>query len=187
MPSPLNPDGFLKPITDYKQLLFYKKTVVLYDMTFFFVNRYLERGDRTIDQMVQAARSGKQNIVEGLSDGLASKEMAIKLLNVASGSLKELQEDYEDQLRVHGLTLWNAAHSRSKALKEFCFANNEVEQYTPYFDRWSLEEFCNTALTLIHQADRGIISYLTKLEAAFLSEGGIKEQMSAARRRVRGY
>lgn len=105
MPSSLNPEGFLKPITDYKQLLFYKKTVILYDMTFFFVNRYLERGDRTIDQMVQAARSGKQNIVEGLEDGMASKEMAIKLLNVARGSLKELQEDYEDQLRVHSLPI----------------------------------------------------------------------------------
>ncbi len=113
--------------------------------------------------------------------------MAIKLLNVARSSLKELQEDYEDRLRVQGLTLWTADHPRSKALKDFCFANNGVEQYTPYFDRWSLEEFCNTALTLIHQADKGIMSYLTKLEAAFLTEGGIKEQMSAARRRVRGY
>ncbi len=187
MSSSLNPDGFLKPITDYKSLIFYKKTVILYDMTFFFVNRYLERGDRTIDQMVQAARSGKQNIVEGLEDGMTSVEMALKLLNVARGSLKELQEDYEDQLRVHSLPIWTTAHPRSKALKDFCFANNGVEHYTPYFERWSLEEFCNTALTLIHQADRGIFSYLKKLEASFLAEGGIKEQMSAARRRVRGY
>ncbi|MCQ2312154.1 MAG: four helix bundle suffix domain-containing protein [Paludibacteraceae bacterium] len=187
MSSPLNPNGFLKPLTDCKALLFYKKTVILYDMTYYFVNRYLERGDRTIDQMVQAARSGKQNIVEGLEDGMTSMEMALKLLNVARGSLKELQEDYEDQLRVNGLPIWTSTHPRSKALKDYCFANNDVGQYAPYFERWNLEEFCNTALTLIHQADRGIMSYLTKLEAAFLAEGGIKEQMSAARRRVRGY
>ena len=137
MPTTLNPGGFLKLPTDYKSLLFYKKTVVLYDMTTYFVSHYLERGDRTIDQMVQAARSGKQNIAEGLEDGMTSTEMAIKLLNVARSSLKELLEDYEDQLRSHQLTLWTAEHPRAEALKQYCYAHHESADYTPYFDRWN--------------------------------------------------
>jgi len=187
MPVPLNPEGFLVRPTNYKNLIFYKKSLVLYDMTFFFVGKYLGIGDRTVDQMVQAARSGKQNIAEGLEDGLTSQEMAIKLLNVARASLKELLEDYEDYLRTRSLPIWNESHPRYEGAKRYCFDHTEVADYSPFFDRWTEEEFCNTALTLLHQADRGLLNYIRRLEETFLRDGGIKEQMSAARRRSRGY
>ena len=172
---------------NYKNLLFYKKALILYDMTFFFKERYLYRGDRTQDQMEQAARSGKQNIAEGLADGMTSTEMEIKLLNTARGSLKELMEDYEDYLRVHHLPLWDRSHPRYESMRQYCYRHHESEQYMRYAEQWNEEELCNTAITLCHQADRGLMTYLTQVEAAFLAEGGIKEQMSAARRRVRGY
>ncbi len=183
----LNEGGFLDSGVDYRDLIFYKKTKILYDMTFFFKDRYLQKGDRTQDQMEQAARSGKQNIAEGLSDGMTSAEMEIKLVNVARASLIELREDYEDYLRVHNLTLWDNRHPRYEKMKQFCYHHLETEQYRAYFERWSAEEFCNVALTLLHQADRGMWKWLQNREKQFLEEGGIKEKMSAARRKVRGY
>ena len=92
----------LKRQTNWRELWFYKKTVVLYQLTYVFTRRFLPAyGDRTVDQMVQAARSGKQNIVEGTADGVTSTEMELKLLNVARASIQELLEDYEDYIISH--------------------------------------------------------------------------------------
>lgn len=91
---------------NYKDLIIYRKSTAVYDMAYFFAHRYLERGDRTVDQMVQAARSCKQNIVEGVCAATTSMETELKLVNVAKASLHELMEDYEDYLRVHGHPLW---------------------------------------------------------------------------------
>ena len=99
-------DSILRTQTKWENLFFYKKTVVLYQLTVVFCKRFLPKyGDRTVDQMVQAARSGKQNIVEGLADGVTSTEMTIKLLNVARASLAELREDYLDYLRARAFAL----------------------------------------------------------------------------------
>ena len=183
----LNEGGFLDSGGDYRNLIFYKKTKVLYDMTYWYQDRYLVRGDRTKDQMEQAARSGKQNIAEGHSDGMTSMEMELKLVNTARGSLIELREDYEDQLRVHGLKMWDRSHPRYEKMLQFCYHHHQPEDYRPFFERWSKEEFCNVALTLIHQADKGLMTYLRAVEKSFLEEGGLKEKMSAARKKVRGY
>ena len=172
---------------NYKSLLFYQKTVVLYDLTYYFKDHYLTRGDRTQDQMEQAARSGKQNIVEGLTDGVTSVEMAIKLLNVARGSLMELLEDYEDYIRVHDLRFWDKDDERACKMREYTRHHTQTEHYSPYFERWDDETLCNLAITLIHQADKGIYSYLRKIEQTFLEQGGIKERMSSARRQSRGF
>ena len=89
----------LKRQTNWRELWFYKKAVVLYQLTYVFTRRFLPAyGDRTVDQMVQAARSGKQNIVEGTADGVTSTELELKLLNVARASIQELLEDYEDYI-----------------------------------------------------------------------------------------
>ena len=88
--------------TNYRELISYKKTLVIYDITYYFVHKFLEKGDRTIDQMIQAARSRKQNIVEGCSASATSSKTELKLLNVAKASLQELLIDYEDFLRVRG-------------------------------------------------------------------------------------
>ena len=181
MPSILNNN------INYTNLIFYKKTVILYDLTFFFKEHFLVLGDRTQDQMEQAARSGKQNIVEGLTDGVTSTEMSIKLLNVARGSLMELLEDYKDYLRVHHLSLWDNSDVRYRKMQNYTYHHHQSEEYSSFFERWDDETLCNLAITLIHQADRGIFSYLRKLEEAFLEHGGIKERMSSARREARGY
>ena len=111
---------YLRKQTRWENLWFYQKTVVLYQMTVVFCKRFLPAyGDRTVDQMVQAARSGKQNIVEGSADGVTSTEMEAKLLNVARASIKELKEDYLDYLSVHKLSLWDKGHPRYAAMQAF--------------------------------------------------------------------
>jgi four helix bundle protein len=99
--------GFIPPHGNYQELLSYQKAEVVFDLTFHFCQRFLSKGDRTVDQMIQAARSGKQNIVEGSKASGTSKETEIKLTNVARASLEELLVDYQDFLRVRDLTLWD--------------------------------------------------------------------------------
>lgn len=94
----------LPPRGDYQNLHSFQKAEVVYDLTFRFAHRFLSKGDRTIDQMIQAARSGKKNLLEGSKAALTSKETEIKLTNVARASLEELLDDYRDYLRVRELS-----------------------------------------------------------------------------------
>ena len=179
---PSKPLKVLRAQTNWERLYFYQKTVVLYQMTYIFCQRFLPKhGDRTVDQMVQAARSGKQNIVEGCADGVTSTEMELKLLNVARASIKELKEDYLDYIRSRGLSLWNAKHPRYNGLLSFCRAHNALEDYEPFFDKWTDEELANCANTLCHMVDRMLTTHLSKKEADFTENGGIRERMTAAR------
>ena len=172
----------LKKQTRWENLYFYQKTVVLYQMTVVFCRRFLPKyGDRTVDQMVQAARSGKQNIVEGFADGVTSTEMELKLLNVARASVKELKEDYVDYLRAHGLALWDAKHPRYDGLLKFCRAHNAIEEYEPHFDKWSDEEFANCANSLCHMVDKMLSTLLAAKAEDSKENGGIKERMTAVR------
>lgn len=171
----------LRKQANWEELFFYQKTVVLYQMTFAFTRRFLKRGDRTIDQMVQAARSGKQNIVEGSADGVTSTEMELKLLNVARSSIKELKEDYEDYVKSRQLTLWNKDHVRYDGMLKFCRYHNKLTEYQPFFEKWTDEEMSNIALTLCHMVDKMMTTYEKQLEKTFIEEGGIKERMTAAR------
>ena len=171
----------LRTQTKWEDLYFYQKSVVLYQMTFVFTKQYLNRGDRTIDQMVQAARSGKQNIVEGSADGVTSTEMELKLLNVARSSIKELKEDYDDYLISRHLQRWTPNHPRYNAMLKFCREHNTLEEYQPYFGKWKDEEMANVALTLCHMIDKMMTTYQKNLEKQFITEGGIKERMAAAR------
>ena len=179
---PSKPVKVLRAQTNWEKLYFYQKTVVLYQMTYIFCQRFLPKhGDRTVDQMVQAARSGKQNIVEGCADGVTSTEMELKLLNVARASIKELKEDYLDYIRSRGLTLWNAKHPRYDGLLNFCRTHNALEDYEPFFNKWTDEELANCANTLCHMVDRMLTTHLAKKEADFTENGGIRERMTAAR------
>ena len=165
-----------------RNLYFYQKTEVAYVLTFHFVKHFLPaKGDRTVDQMLQAARSGKQNIIEGLADGITSTEMQLKLLNIARSSLKELRADYEDYLQTRHLTVWNTQHPRYDEMLQFCRNHNLVADYEPFFSKWNDEELCNIALTLLHMTDRMMKTYLTALDKQFVTKGGIKERMYAAR------
>ena len=172
----------LKAAVVWKDLYFYRKSDALYQITVEFCKRFLPaHGDRTVDQMVQAARSGKQNIVEGSEDGQTSSEMEIKLLNVARGSLQELRADYEDYLNTHHLPIWAQDSERQQRLRDFCHSHNDYSDYAPLLAKMNDEEMANMALTLCHQTDKMMCAYIEKLEERFVTEGGIKERMHAAR------
>ena len=176
----------LKRQIPWRDSYFYQKSEVLYHLTFIFCKRFLPTyGDRTVDQMIQAARSGKQNIIEGMEDGVASSEMQIKLLNVARASLQELREDYKDYIKSRNLQIWTKEHKRYKNMQTFCRNNNKIEQYQPYFEIWNNEEMSNIALTLAHMVDTMLNHYLITLEKDFVSKGGIKERMYKARTNYR--
>lgn len=172
----------LRQQTNWKELWFFQKTVVLYQLTFAFTRRFLPSyGDRTVDQMVQAARSGKQNIVEGSADGVTSMEMELKLLNVARSSIQELQEDYEDYLLSHQLTKWTQGHPRFESMLAYCREHNNLADYEPFFERWTDEEAANIAITLCRMVDKMMMTYQKKKEEEFVTQGGIRERMTAAR------
>lgn len=161
---------------------FYRKSVVLYQMTVAFCDRFLPKyGDRTVDQMVQAARSGKQNIVEGLADGVTSMEMKLKLLNVARASLKELREDYYDHIQRNHLCMWTEDHQRYDKMLKFCRFSNDLKDYEPFFSKWDEESFCNCAITLCHMVDKMLMNYMEQEEQDFKVNGGIREQMTRVR------
>ena len=176
------PVKILRDQTNWEKLFFYQKTVVLYQMTYVFCKRFLPRhGDRTVDQMIQAARSGKQNIVEGCADGVTSTEMELKLLNVARASLKELKEDYLDYICSRSLVLWDKKHPRYDGLLKFCRQRNKLEEYEPFFEKWTDEELANCANTLCPMVDKMIATHLKNKETDFTENGGIRERMTAAR------
>ena len=132
----------LRSQVNWDNLYFYQKCDVLYLLTSAFCRRFLPPyGDRTVDQMVQAARSGKQNIVEGLADGVTSTEMQLKLLNVARASIQELREDYYDYLKSRCLTVWDRQSERFSKMVAFCRVHNKKEDYEGFFEKWNEEDW----------------------------------------------
>ena len=173
-----------KPITlnsNYHKLLCYKKTVVIYDLTFHFCSRFIDKRDRTFDQMIQAARSGKQNIVEGYGDMATSKEMGMKLFNVARASLMELAEDYIDYLRVRGLRRWENDSQEMAAMTQLGAKHNDSQYFAELASTRSDEVVANMTLVLIRQAQSLICKYMDKVSENFAVEGGFREQMTAIR------
>lgn len=179
--------GFLKIAGDYTDWSVYKKSVIICDVTELFINRALPHGSRTIDQMRQAARSCKQNIVEGVSDGTVSAEMCIKLLGVARGSVRELREDYADYLRQHKNEIWAVDDPRTERVRGYSQNHYDPREFVEKCDARSNETVANIMLTLIYQIDAMLAKVLKILEARFVAEGGIKEAMSRARRESRGF
>ena len=175
------PRTFLHKGGGYENLKVFKKATVIYDLTFYFTQRFLTRGDRTIDQMVQAARSGKQNIAEGCAAAATSAETELKLVNVARASMKELLVDYEDYLRVRGLQQWSFDDERIQKTREFCKTHEVSEDFMRDINRRSDEAIANISITLLHQFDNIIGAYIAHLEKTFVEQGGIREKMTAAR------
>lgn len=181
------PSVLRKP-TMYQNLHFYKKSEVLVQLTKSFTERFLPKyGDRTVDQMVQAARSIKQNIAEGCTDGQTSVEVEIKLLGIARGSNQELMADYIDYVRHNHIVEWAESNkARFERLREFAIHHSEVDDYMPYFQRWTDEEMANCALCLCHMVDKAMCSFISKKDREFVEQGGIRERMTAARLDQRG-
>ena len=176
---------FIRQDNNYRTLKAFQKAECVYDVTYYFANKFLQKGDRTIDQMVQAARSGKQNLAEGNIDGVTSKEMEIKLTNVNRASLHELLLDYEDYLRVRGLEQWTFNDPRCVQTREFCKRHLDSTVYREKIKDRTDETIANIAITLIHQCDvliKGLIEWQKK---NFLENGGIKEEMYRARKAYR--
>ena len=160
-----NSHPILPPRGDYQTLLSFQKAEVVYDLTFRFAHKFLSRGDRTVDQMIQSARSGKKNILEGSKAALTSKETEIKLTNVARASLEELLDDYKDYLRARDLKIWD------KDSKEALFVRNlgrktpqTYEDYREFVDTRPPEVIANIAICLIHQTNYLIDQQLRRLE-----------------------
>ena len=172
---------FLPKKGNYKDLIVYQKAEIIYDLTFYFANRFLGKGDRTIDQMVQAARSGKQNIAEGCAAASTSSETELKLTNVARASMQELLTDYEDYLRVRNLQQWTLNDERTKKLQRYCTTHSDSEDYRKVIVDRSDEEIANLTITMIHQFDNMMGKYIARLEADFTEQGGIRERMHVAR------
>lgn len=177
---------FLQRKGNYRGLIVFRKAECIYDITYYFAHKYLMANDRTVDQMIQAARSGRQNIAEGCEDGTASVESEIKLLSVAKGSLQELLLDYEDYLRVRNLTLWDINSEKALQTRRVCARNNDSAFYREAIVERSDETICNIAITLIHQTDMLLWKYIERLQADFIQNGGIKEKMYKARTNYRG-
>lgn len=172
----------LRQGNNWSKLRIYHKSDALYQLTCVFCSRFLPKyGDRTVDQMVQAARSGKQNIVEGTEDGKASTEMELRLLTVDRASLQELRQDYIDFANKNKLHIWQEGHPRYRQMQDYAKTHNSPDDYMPMSRTWSAEEFCNICLTLCYQLDAMLNRYIKKQEEIFVKEGGIKERMHAVR------
>ena len=173
--------SFLPLRGNYRSLIVYQKAECIYDVTFFFAHKFLEKGDRTVDQMVQAARSGKQNIAEGSAASTTSRETELKLMNVAKASLQELLIDYEDYLRVRGLEQWQSTDSRYIRTRKVAAKHNDSAYYREAVAVRSEETVANIAITLIHQADAMLLKLIEVLKRQFVQQGGIREEMTRAR------
>ncbi|MBK1829907.1 four helix bundle protein [Verrucomicrobiaceae bacterium R5-34] len=180
MPPP--DDSFLPKTGNYQALLSYQKAEIVYDLTFRFCERFLNFRDRTVDQMVQAARSGKQNIAEGSKAAKTSSEMELKLTNVARASLEELLLDYQDYLRTRNHPIWDK--NSKEALYVRGLSNRSDESYKTYKEFADTRDggvVANIALCLTHQANYLLDQQIARLEKDFLEKGGLKELMYKAR------
>ena len=182
MPKENNTPGFIPPHGGYRKLITYQKAEIIYDGTIYFTKRFFTKYDRTVDQMVQAARSGKQNIAEASMASATSKETEIKLTNVARASLEELMIDYEDYLRTNKLPKWDRNHKLSVRFTELNKTENATYQtYIKAIENPEPEICANSMICLIN-----IVSWLLKqqiktLEKEFINNGGLRERMTKAR------
>ena len=176
------PQNFIPPHGGYEDLLSFRKARIVYDRTVRFCERFLEKRDRTRDQMVQATRSGKQNIIEGSQASGTSKETEIKLMNVARASLEELLEDYRDFLRVRALPLWDKNSREARFVRRLgSHRDASYETYRAYIETRTPTVVANILICLIHQTNYLLDQQLRQLERAFLKEGGSRERMTRAR------
>jgi len=175
-------NGFIPKHGGYRNLISYKKAEIIYDGTQYFVNRFFRKYDRTIDQMVQAARSGKQNIVEGSIASATSKETEIKLTNVAKASLEELLIDYEDFLRTRKLPIWGKDHRLALRFRELNRTpNDNYQTYAKAIENENPEICANSMICLIRITTYLLAKQIKALEKEFLENGGLRERMTKAR------
>ncbi|HZV33778.1 MAG TPA: four helix bundle suffix domain-containing protein [Verrucomicrobiae bacterium] len=181
-----SPERLLPPRGDYQTLLSFQKAEVVYDVTFRFAHKFLSKSDRTVDQMIQAARSGKKNILEGSKAALTSKETEIKLTNVARASLQELLDDYRDYLRARDLQIWDKDSKEAQYVRQVGRRTPQTyELYRDFVETRPAETVANIAICLINQANYLIDKQLLRLEQDFVKNGGLRERMTRVRLQAR--
>lgn len=182
MEKPNNPTGFIPPHGGYRKLITYQKGEIIYDGTVYFTKRFFTKYNRTVDQMVQAARSCKQNIAEASMASGTSKETEIKLTNVARASLEELLIDYEDFLRTNKLPLWEKDHRLTQRFRALNRTPNATYQtYIKAIENQEPEICANSMICLIKIVSFLLSQQMKTLETAFINEGGLRERMTKVR------
>jgi len=178
--------GLIPPHGGYRELKSFQQAELVYDATVKFCDRLIDRRSRTHDQMVQAARSGRQNIAEGSQASGTSRKFELKLVSVARASLEELLLDYEDFLRQRGLPLWGKNQPTAQVIRRLVYEKNRTyATYSSYIENSSPEVAANTMICLIHQTNYLLDQQLRQLEKAFLEEGGFTERLYQARTMAR--
>ena len=182
-PSPPScSESFIPPHGGYEDLLSFRKSRIVYDATVRFCNRFIDKRSRTTDQMIQAARSGKQNILEGSQASGTSKETELKLTNVARASLEELLEDYRDYLRTTNQPQWDKSSKEALYVRRLGRSSSEsYESYREFIDTRPGHTVANIVISLIHQTNYLLDQQIRRLEKDFLNEGGLRERMTRAR------
>jgi restriction system protein len=186
VPQKNKDEGLIPPHGGYAELQSYKMAEIVYDATVVFCDRFINIRSRTHDQMVQAARSGKQNIAEGSMASGTSKKTELKLIGVARASLEELLLDFKDFLRQKGLSLWGKDHKQAREIRALAYEKNRSYlTYKTYIESSSPEAAANTMSCLIHQTNYLLDQQLRALEKEFLEEGGFTERLYRVRSRAR--
>ena len=179
-------ERIIPPHGGYRNLKSYQTAEIIYDATVAFCNRFINPRMRTYDQMVQAARSGKQNIAEGSMASGTSKKTELKLMGVARSSLEELLQDYQDFLRHRDLPQWDKNHPQAVAVRKLAYVKNRsYKTYKSYIEEQPPEVAANTVICLIHQANFLLDNQLRQLEKQFQNEGGFTERLYRVRSRSR--
>jgi len=179
-------EKLLKPHGGYQKLKSYQNAVIVYDATVKFSELYISKFSRTCDQMVQAARSGKQNIVEGSMASATSKKTELKLIGVARASLEELLADYTDFLRQNCIRQWQKEDKIAQEVRALVYrANKSYMTYRPYIEDLGPETAANTMICLIHQTNYLLNQQLRQLAEQFLRDGGFTERLFKLRQRTR--
>ena len=179
------PPRIIPPHGAYRELLSYQMAEIVFDATVVFCDRLIDRRSRTHDQMIQAARSGKQNIAEGSMASGSSKKSELKLMGIARASLEELLLDFEDYLRQGKSPLWGKDHRKAREVRAKCYEKNR--SYTTYemYLQSSAEVAANSIICMIHQTNYLLDQQLRALEKEFLEEGGFTESLYRARIQMR--
>lgn len=171
-------ESIVGPHGGYRELKVYTMAEVVHDATVVFCDLYIDWKSRTRDQMVQAARSGKQNLVEGSQASGTSKKIELKLVGIARASLEELLTDYTDFLRQSNLRLWPKDHEKAVFIRKLCYKENlSYSTYQPYIESKGPENAANTMVCLVHQTNYLYDQLLRQLDKAFLEDGGTTERM----------
>ncbi len=187
----------------YRKLASFQSATLIYDSTYWFCEKFMDSRSRTVDQMVQAARSGRQNIAEGSRASATSSQTELRLVNVARASMEELLLDYEDYLRHRRLPLWTADSTEANEVRSiprrFREARSNRSDGTDSSDltdlsdqqRWALYSQwldhveptvrANATICVIHQCNYLLDQQIAALEIQFVTEGGYSEQLAAAR------